>query len=77
MLETGKFSRRRFIEGAAALMVAHPLLAQASERKTADLNGRVYKTLKIDMVRVPGSLAEEFKAVKAVVNGDLSTLADE
>lgn len=68
MIPTADFSRRRFLQGTAAMLAASPLLtttpAQGAE---ADgyLRGRLYKTLKIGMVKIPGSLTEQFKAVKA------------
>ena len=55
--------RRSFLQGAAALTLAGPLLA-ADPDSQPDLNGRIFKTLKIGMVRVPGSLADKFAAVK-------------
>jgi hexulose-6-phosphate isomerase len=52
------------MHGTAALLVASPALASvAAPAKVA--NGRIYKTLKIGMAQVPGSLTDKFKAVKA------------
>lgn len=58
-------SRRHFLQGTAALIAAGPLLGSAAESSADNLSGRIYKTLKIGMVKVPGSLTEKFKAVKA------------
>lgn len=59
--------RRQFLQTAAALLATPALLARAQEPAPADvkLAGRLYKTLKIGMVKVPGTLAEKFAAVKA------------
>lgn len=67
-------SRRQFGQSASALAagvaaVASPsLLPQPSLLPVQDndvsLDGRIYKTLKIGMVKVKGSLTEKFKAVK-------------
>ena len=57
-------SRRRFLQGASALLASSPLLARAAE-PMAGLTGRIYKTLKIGMVGVPGPLTDKFKAAKA------------
>ncbi len=73
MTEPSNVSRRRFIQGTAALVAAQPLLANADDKAavgerrsaTGDLNGRLYKTLKEGMVRVKGPLIEKFKAAKA------------
>ncbi len=63
------FTRRRFMQTTAAVAASASLSLQAAEdMPDADdgyLNGRLYKTLKIGMVRVPGTLTEKFKAVKA------------
>ncbi len=42
-----------------------PLSAVSSEAVPHALKGRLYKTLKIGMVKVPGTLTEKFRAVKA------------
>ena len=57
-------SRRRFLQGTAAVLAASGL-AQSAERNAEDFSKRIYKTLKIGMVKVPGSLVEKFRAVKA------------
>ncbi len=61
-----RFDRRSFVRGSAAFFGAAALhstlplgVAQAAERRP------MYKTLKIGMVNVPGSLTEKFIAVKA------------
>ena len=58
------FTRRRFLQGTAAMAAATPLFVSAAEDSTS-LQGRLYKTLKIGMVRVQGSLTDKFKAAKA------------
>lgn len=70
MFEPAGISRRRFIQGTAALAAAYPLLGAAGQRAVAAeepsdaLTGRIYKTLKIGMVKVDGSLTDKFKAAK-------------
>ena len=62
------FGRRRFLQTSAAALAASavtPLMTQAAPPAPTDLTGRMYKTLKIGMVRVEGSLTDKFKAVKA------------
>ncbi len=62
-----RLSRRRFIQGTAGLAVASPWLvnaATAEEPSSGYLVGRLYKTLKIGMVKVDGSLTDKFKAAK-------------
>lgn len=58
--------RRQFLQTTAALLAA-PALVAGAQQEAADvkLAGRLYKTLKIGMVKVPGTLAEKFAAVKA------------
>lgn len=69
MFPLDEVSRRRFLQGAAALAASRPLISfaadPASDGPSGSLAGRIYKTLKFGMVRVEGSLAEKFKAVKA------------
>ena len=59
-------SRRRFVQGTAAMLAAQPLLSSSARAKedSGYLQGRLYKTLKIGMVRVDGSLADKFRAAK-------------
>ncbi len=62
-------SRRRFIQTSAAAVAAVPTISSAvasSANLPVDdgLKGRIYKTLKIGMVRVPGSLTDKFAAAK-------------
>ena len=56
--------RRQFLQGTGLALASAPLLAQAADQKAA-LRGRLYKTLKIGMVGVKGSLTDKFKAAKA------------
>ena len=65
MFDLVRLTRRRFVQGSAALFITSPLTARGAEQSPADLNGRIYKTLKIGMVRVAGSLTDRFQAVKA------------
>ena len=59
-------SRRRFMQTTAAVVAATPVIASAADEKAPkDLNGRIFKTLKIGMVKVKGSLTDKFKAAKA------------
>lgn len=59
-------SRRRFLQTSAlATLMARPLLSFAQEPISDPLAGRIYKTLKIGMVRVEGNLTDKFRAVKA------------
>ncbi len=65
MLRYEMFSRRRFLQGTAALAVTRPWRVMGSDATSASLAGRLYKTLKIGMADVPGSLTDKFGAVKA------------
>ena len=56
-------TRRRFVQGTAALAATAPTLGMAKLQEST-LKGRLYKTLKIGMVGVPGTLTEKFKAAK-------------
>ena len=59
-------SRRRFLKSSAVAtgaIAAAPMLANRA-LADVDLNGRIYKTLKIGMIRVKGSLTDKFKAAK-------------
>lgn len=59
-----ELSRRRFIQGTAAAMACTPLLSMAEDQNDS-LKNRMYKTLKIGMVKVKGSLADRFQAAKS------------
>ena len=68
MLHWKPFTRRRFLQSTAGLALASPWLtgsAFAAEEASGYLKDRLYKTLKIGMVGVEGSLADKFKAAKA------------
>lgn len=58
-------SRRRFLQ-TAATVAAVPLFAEPLRAADAgvSLKGRIYKTLKIGMIGVKGTLTEKFKAAK-------------
>jgi L-ribulose-5-phosphate 3-epimerase len=61
--------RRHFLRLSAAALAApaliqwSPATARAAEA-AGSLKGRIYKTLKIGMVQIPGTLTEKFKALK-------------
>ncbi len=63
-------ARRQFLRGTAAMVGtaavvgSTPLIGLAGLPKPTTLKGRLYKTLKIGMVRVPGTLVDKFKAAK-------------
>lgn len=60
-----ELNRRYFLQAAAAACATSPFLNFAfAGAKPATLKGRLYKTLKIGMVKVPGSLTEKFAAAK-------------
>ena len=64
-----RFPRRNFLR-ISAVALSMPALISLSERRaraaeaSGSLKGRIYKSLKIGMVQVPGSLTEKFKALK-------------
>ncbi len=70
------FSRRGFLQSSAIAMtagsvltgagslMAHPFATTSAATAEDGLKGRLWKTLKIGMVNVPGSLTEKFKAAK-------------
>ena len=68
------FSRRGFLQSTALAAAAGSILAGTGSALAAPvtalalegdgLKGRLWKTLKIGMVQVPGTLTEKFKAVK-------------
>lgn len=64
-VSSSAWSRRRFLQTSAAVAAAAPLMSTAAPPAPTDLSGRMYKTLKIGMVRVDGSLTDKFRAVKA------------
>jgi L-ribulose-5-phosphate 3-epimerase len=57
--------RRHFIQGTAATLATAPLVTVAAADKKVSLKRRLFKTLKIGMVGVKGTLTEKFKAAKA------------
>lgn len=71
-MQPSRINRRRFLHGAAAVMSAPaiiPAVANAADAPGIDpdtyLRGRLYKTLKLGMVKVKGSLIDKFNAAKA------------
>ena len=65
MSNINPLSRRLFVQGTAGLVATSPLRTFAARSGNASLQGRIYKTLKIGMVSMPGSLTDKFRAVKA------------
>ena len=57
-------NRRRFLQAATATLAMAPLASVRAADKKTSLKGRLFKTLKIGMVRVDGSLTDKFKAAK-------------
>jgi len=76
-MSDSKVSRRVFVKTASSAVAAASLVggarAEQQERalpelvdeKDISLDGRIYKTLKINMVKVDGSLTDKFNAAKA------------
>ncbi len=60
-------NRRHFLKSSAALAGGLLLPAQlrAATDATDSLDGRLYKTLKLGMVKVEGTLSDQFRAAKA------------
>jgi len=58
-------SRRRFLQGTMALAASGPIWSWLEAAEAGGLAGRIYKTLKIGMVQVPGSLTDKFQAARA------------
>ena len=68
MPRNAQLSRRRFIQSSAAMATVSPWLINATSAAEASdgyLTGRLYKTLKIGMVQVEGTLTDKFRAAKA------------
>jgi hexulose-6-phosphate isomerase len=66
MFDLGNLSRRRFMQATAAALATQPLLGRCEDDSSDGyLTGRLYKTLKIGMAGVDGSLTDKFKAAKA------------
>lgn len=65
MSQFGILSRRQFVQGTAATIAAQPFICSAAESTEYPLKGRVFKTLKIGMVDVGGSLTDSFKAARS------------
>lgn len=58
-------SRRSFVKTAAALAAGAPFLHAATASAATDsIKGRIYKTLKIGMIGVKGTMTEKFKSAK-------------
>jgi L-ribulose-5-phosphate 3-epimerase len=65
MTQITNLARRRFLQSSALLMAASPWdFGRASEVSESVLEGRLFKTLKIGMVRVEGSLTDKFRVAK-------------
>ena len=68
MFETSPVSRRQFVQTAAAAAVTSSLLkgeAVGAAEPKYKLKGKLFKTLKIGMVQIKGSLTQKFAAAKA------------
>ena len=61
-------SRRHFLQTSAALMATTSAFARTASAQSSDfpLAGRMYKTLKIGMVGIPGTLTEKFQTLKSI-----------
>lgn len=64
MLSSHPLSRRQFVLLTAAAAASRPIFARGEESQSGYLNGRLYKTLKIGMVRTGDSLEEKFAIAK-------------
>lgn len=64
MLSSYPLSRRQFIVLTAAASASAPTLLRGEESQSGYLDGRLYKTLKIGMVRTGTSLEEKFAIAK-------------
>ena len=64
MLTHSPIARRRFLQTTAAVATTPLLSSLADDSSAPSLKGRIYKTLKIGMVGVKGSLVEKFKAAQ-------------
>lgn len=70
--DMGRFSRRSFLRagaataGALAISQGQFMSAAAAQPAPGALKGRIYKSLKIGMVNIPGSLTDKFKALKEI-----------
>ena len=64
-----QLSRRRLLQGSACWLGSQPLFfahaAKPSSKSSDGLQSRIYKTLKVGMADVPGSLSDKFSAIKA------------
>ena len=60
-----QLSRRRLLQTTACWLDSQPLwFARAANATPHGLQGRVYKTLKMGMANIPGSLQDKFVAIK-------------
>jgi len=65
LMSLSALSRRTFLQSSAVACAAGGVLTPAFADAPTTLKGRLYKTLKIGMVRVEGSLIDKFNAAKA------------
>ncbi len=65
MTQQSGLSRRRFLLATGAAVASTPVLSFAKRGSDFSLQRRLFKTLKIGMVRVKGPLTGKFKAAKA------------
>lgn len=64
MRSASSLSRRQFVQLAAAAAVSSPVLVRGAASSDGYLKGRLYKTLKIGMVRTGSTLEEKFAIAK-------------
>lgn len=57
-------NRRNFVQGTAAMVASGSLMSCAAEENAYSLKGRIYKSLKIGMIKTGGSLIDRFVAAK-------------
>ena len=64
MPQRNPFSRRQFMQTTSALLACAPFATQAAVASDNESTRRIYKSLKIGMVRVPGSLSDKLQVAK-------------
>ncbi|GIW95595.1 MAG: xylose isomerase [Pirellulaceae bacterium] len=65
MCDSDRLTRRGWLQTAAVTVACGAAVLRGEEEsRSVRLAGRIYKSLKIGMVKVPGSLADRFRAAK-------------